>query len=213
MTTTGRERPGGRSGRRIPALGLPHPGRHPLRRHARHMARGRHHQLRRVPQPRRHRNRRVDRPTPGESDHPASGVPIRRVQRASMQLVSRLHRQLPDSATHTVPGAGHAAWSGVPDAFPETASCPTTQPTPAQPAASETELQATAARRCRGQTSMVTAAPSARPGSTTTTSSPVFPPVNLSGVVSPWCWQANATLVLDAVMPYPRHVRTVPIQS
>jgi len=85
---------------------------------------------------------------------------IRRVQRAAMQLVSRLHRQLPDSATHTVPGAGHAAWSGAPGAFAEIASCPTTQATPAQPAASETEMQVTSARRCRGQTSMA-AAPSA----------------------------------------------------
>jgi pimeloyl-ACP methyl ester carboxylesterase len=50
---------------------------------------------------------------------------------ASMQLVSRLRRQLPDSATHTVPGAGHAAWSGAPGAFAEVASCPTTQATPA----------------------------------------------------------------------------------
>jgi len=49
-------------------------------------------------------------------------------------LVSLLHRQLPDSATHTVPGAGHAAWSGAPGAFAEIASCPTTQATPAQPA-------------------------------------------------------------------------------
>jgi len=47
-----------------------------------------------------------------------------------LQLVSRLHRQLPDSATHTVPGAGHAAKSGAPDAFAEIASCPTTQATP-----------------------------------------------------------------------------------
>jgi len=46
-----------------------------------------------------------------------------------LQLVSRLQWQLPDSATHTVAGAGHAAKSGAPDAFAEIASCPTTQAT------------------------------------------------------------------------------------
>jgi hypothetical protein len=79
---------------------------------------------------------------------------------ASMQPVSRLHRQLPDSATRTAPGAGHAAWFDAPGAFAEIASCPTTQATPTLPVTSETGLQVTSARRCRGQTSMVAAAPS-----------------------------------------------------
>ena len=34
------------------------------------------------------------------------------------------------TARRTVPGAGHAAWSGAPDAFAEIASCPTTRATP-----------------------------------------------------------------------------------